>query len=192
MATPAADTADRILDAAEALLAEQGRAGFSLRAVARSVGITPMAVYRHHDGLDALLDALRDRGFGYLMQHLQRSLVAPTVRERMATSAREYLAFAHEHPALYRLLFATAPPHEHVPDPEMRRNATSFRFMVDRVREAMDTGVLAAGDPEARAIDWWALFHGLAMLQLDTKLKLDDAAFDAHVESTLTWLLGPA
>jgi AcrR family transcriptional regulator len=149
-----------------------------------------MAVYRHHDGLDALLDGLRDRGFAILMQHLSRALVAPTPRERLATSAIEYVAFARAHPALYRLLFATAPPPGHAPDPEVRRNAASFRFMVDRVREGMDTGVIGPGDPEDRAIDWWALFHGLATLHLDSKLKLDDAAFDTHLRSTLAWLLG--
>ncbi len=178
---------ERILDAAEDLLGDDG---FSLRAVARAIGVTPMALYRHHDGLPALRAALRARGYERLMRGLHQSLAADTPRARLVAATYAYVQFARSNPSIYRLIFATGPPPGHVADPEARRNAMSFRFMVDRIREAMDAGVLSKGDPEARAIDWWALFHGLVMLQADDKLKLDEPAFDAQVASTLEWLLG--
>lgn len=184
------DTADRILDAAESLLVEHGPDGFSLREVARRTGITPMAIYRHHAGLEALRDALRDRGYKRLMGHFQEVLAAPDPRARLEASAREYVRFGVGNPALFHLLFSGGPPPEQAAlNADMRRNASSFRFMVDRVREAMDAGVLAPGDPETRAIDWWALFHGLVVLQGEGKLKLAPEAFLAHVDGTIAWLL---
>lgn len=181
------DTAERILDAAERLLGDP--AGFSLRAVAREVGVTPMAVYRHYDGLEELRDALRDRGFARLMERFQRALAAPTPRDRIEQTTLAYVRFARAHPALFRLLYATAPPPDAVHDPELRRNAASFRFIVDRIREAMDAGLLPRGDTEAIAIAWWAQFHGLSLLHLDGKLKLTDEELDAQIEATLRWLL---
>jgi AcrR family transcriptional regulator len=184
------DTADRLLDAAEALLVELGPDGFSLREVARRTGVTPMAVYRHYDGLGALRDALRERGSARLMEHFRDVLAAEDPRARLEGSAREYVRFGVTHPQLFRLLFSGGPPPEEAHlRAEARRNAAAFRFMVDRVREAMDAGVLAPDDPEARALDWWALFHGLVVLQQEGKLRLAPEAFAAHVESTIRWLL---
>jgi AcrR family transcriptional regulator len=184
------DTADRILDAAESLLLEQGPDGLSLREIARRTGVTPMAIYRYHAGIEALRDALRTRGYQYLAHAFRDVLAAPDPRSRLEASAREYVRFGIRNPQLFRLLFSGGPPPEEAAqDADLRRNATSFRFMVDRVREAMDAGVLAKGDPEARAIDWWAMFHGLVVLQQEGKLKLAPDAFEAHVEGTIAWLL---
>ncbi|WP_280511518.1 TetR/AcrR family transcriptional regulator [Nocardia farcinica] len=44
---------------ARALLAEQGPDAVTLRAIARTLGITAPALYRHYDSRDALLEALR-------------------------------------------------------------------------------------------------------------------------------------
>lgn len=183
------DTATAILDAAERLLGDPDTA-FSLRAVAREVGITPMAVYRHHDGVEGLLDALRERGFGRLMEGFQRALAADSPRERLVQTTAAYVGFARAHPALFRLLWATRPPPGTVHDPELRRNAASFRFIVDRIREAMDADLLPDADPEAIAIAWWAQFHGLVLLHLDGKLKLTEAELDDQIAATLSWLLG--
>lgn len=52
------NTRDRILAAARKLFERHGLEGLSLRDVAAKVGITPMAIYRHFENKDALVDAL--------------------------------------------------------------------------------------------------------------------------------------
>lgn len=184
-------TADRLLDAAEALLAERGPDGFSLREVARRVGVTPMAVYRHYDGLGALRAALRDRASAGLMRAFGEALAEPDAKSRLEAAVRGYVRWAMANPSLFRLLFTGGPPPEEAArSAEVRRNATAFRFVVDRIRDAMDSGVLTRDDPEARAIDWWAMMHGLVVLQQEGKLRLDPEGFEAHLDSTLRWLLG--
>ncbi|HUO94484.1 MAG TPA: TetR/AcrR family transcriptional regulator [Rhizomicrobium sp.] len=52
------DTQDRIFKAARRLFDEKGLEGVSLRNVAKKIGITPMAIYRHFADKQALIDAL--------------------------------------------------------------------------------------------------------------------------------------
>lgn len=51
---------DAILAAAGRAFGEGGAAGFSLRDIASRVGVTPMAIYRHFNDKQALIDALVD------------------------------------------------------------------------------------------------------------------------------------
>ena len=55
-------TAERILDAAEELFAEQGYAGSSLRDVATAVGIRSPSLYNHFESKEALYAAVLERG----------------------------------------------------------------------------------------------------------------------------------
>ena len=52
------ETRDRIFKAARRLFDEKGLEGVSLRSVAKKIGITPMAIYRHFEDKEALVDAL--------------------------------------------------------------------------------------------------------------------------------------
>ncbi|MDI2126511.1 TetR/AcrR family transcriptional regulator [Yinghuangia seranimata] len=52
---------EEVLDAALAIADEAGLDAVSMRAVADRLGVTPMALYRHVDGKDALLDGLVGR-----------------------------------------------------------------------------------------------------------------------------------
>jgi AcrR family transcriptional regulator len=184
------ETADRILLAAEALIAEGGPDALSIREVSRRVGITPMAVYRHFEGLDALRGVLRDRGWAGLMGELVQALAAPDARARFEAAALGYARWAMANPAMFRMLFTGGPTPEVAAQLDhVRRDATAFRFLVDRVREAMDEGVMAPEAPEPRAIDLWALVHGLVVLQQEGKLRIDPAAFEDHVVAGIRRML---
>ncbi len=52
-----------LVEEALLLLAESGDGGFSLRELARRVGVTANASYRHFANKDALLQALASEGF---------------------------------------------------------------------------------------------------------------------------------
>jgi AcrR family transcriptional regulator len=56
-------TAEKIVAAAGKLLDRECSAAVTMRRIAKSVGITPMALYRHFADRDGLLNALADAGF---------------------------------------------------------------------------------------------------------------------------------
>ncbi len=157
---------ERILDCACGIYLQHGLDGFSMRKLAKEVGVTAPAIYRHYDGREAVLaDVLREahRTFS---RYLYAALGAPSPLERFMAAGEQYLSFVLEHPRWYSIMH-TAPEHlgmDSVPaDIEALQQATS-QFWHDRVRECMDAGILRRGDPEEASMTMWAHAHGMVQL----------------------------
>lgn len=157
------DIKSRIVSAARALYLERGPEAVTMRAVAERVGVTATALYRHFADKDALLKEVVGEGSRLLGSHLFRALEASTPLERLRATAMAYLDFALAQPQAYRALFEPAANDGEESPVHPQRGAVS-RFLRDRVREAMDAGVIAEGDPDGAALTLWSLLHGLASL----------------------------
>jgi AcrR family transcriptional regulator len=175
------DQRNRILGCACDLYLEQGLDGFSMRKLAREVGVTAPALYRHYEGREAVLaDVLREahRTFS---RYLYSALGAPTPAERFLAAAEQYLSFVVEHPRWYGMMH-TAPEHlgmERIPDDIEALQQATHQFWLDRVRECMDAGILRPGDPEEASVTMWAHAHGLAQLYHQGCLTMEEADFRA-------------
>jgi AcrR family transcriptional regulator len=156
------DIKSRIITAARALYFDRGPDAVTMRAVAERVGVTATALYRHFADKDAILREVMGEGSRLLGSHLFRALEAPTPLERLRATANAYLDFAATQPQAYRALYEAGEAEEGSPV-QLQRGAMR-RFLRDRVREAMDAGVVAPGDPDGTAMSVWALLHGLASL----------------------------
>jgi AcrR family transcriptional regulator len=156
------DIKSRIVAAARALYMERGPEAVTMRAVAERVGVTATALYRHFADKDGILREVQGEGSRLLGSHLFRALEAPTPLERLRATAMAYLDFAVAQPQAYRSLFE--PTAEDGDSPVQRQRGAVRRFLRDRVREAMDAGVLVSGDPDGTALSVWAMLHGLAAL----------------------------
>jgi AcrR family transcriptional regulator len=66
----APSTADRILDAAEALFAERGLAGTAVRDIAARTGLNAASLYNHFPGKEALYAAVLERGIRPMLDAL--------------------------------------------------------------------------------------------------------------------------
>lgn len=186
MRADADDTKARLLAEARDLYLEEGFARFSLREVARRAGVSAAAVYRHYDGKEALFGQVCAAGLQVFYGYLVRALAEPTPRARLAASARQYLHFALENQRDYRVLFMGAAQDGAAPRPKPAAKAPepTFQFLVDRVRECMQEGVLGEGDPVQVAAVIWAFVHGLVSLRLSGHLDPagDDAEFARFYE----------
>lgn len=98
-------TAERILDAAEGLFAEQGYAGTTLRNVAAAVGIQIPSLYNHFDSKERLYAAVLDRGIGPVLGMLDHFAEAPEAdRPEAAQLIASVMELLAAHPHLPRLL----------------------------------------------------------------------------------------
>ncbi len=175
------NTRTRLLAHAREVYLEGGAAHFSLREVARRVGISAAAVYRHFDSKDALLGAVCEEGFRTFLGYLLRSLGERTPLARLRAAGDLYLRFALENEHDYRVIFMSSVAEIAVGAAKADPAVTSptFLFLVDRVRECTASGDLREGDPTAMAASIWAHVHGLSSLRLSGHLASagDDAAF---------------
>ncbi|MFT4977958.1 MAG: AcrR family transcriptional regulator [Myxococcota bacterium] len=184
------DTRDAILAAARTLQAE-GDGTFSLRAVARKVGLSPMAIYRHFADKEALQQALLESGHSHLLMALQAGILAETPRARLATTLSAYARFAQEDPGTYRLLFEQHFQRPATSKQADRRSSATFRLLTDRVRECCASHDLPSADPEQLALDLWALLHGHILLHRAGKTGMDDEALHTHLAGLLDRLFPP-
>ncbi len=161
------------LDAARHMVVTYGPAGLSLREVARQTDYSPAALYEYFDSREALLAALIHEGFDELKQAFVSVPAALPPRERLAALGLAYIEFARQRPETFALLF-TQHTTRHTQLSEVQHGENFYA-----VFRAAVVAILAKAP--ARQIDYatysfWALVHGLAMLQI-TFLQHFDANF---------------
>lgn len=154
MPQPPKTTATAVLNAALALLEEEGEAGLSLRAVAARLHVTPNALYWHYADRDALLDALAAHATETLRVILRAALAArpPAHADALWPAADAYLSFARERPHLYALM--TSP----------QRDASVSEGLWADVTALLTPLVGASRAPEV-GVALWAYLHGAAGLE---------------------------
>lgn len=161
------------------LLEERAADDLGLREVARAVGVSATALYRHFPDKAAFLRALAEEGFVQLAVAQRRAAEAAGGGQAgFAATGRAYVRFALDHPALFRLLFSAAIP---AGDPFSRRPEEmpeAFRMLLDNAARLAPP----ESGPDAApliALEAWALVHGLAILILDGQIPRNDALIDA-------------
>ncbi|MYV57626.1 TetR/AcrR family transcriptional regulator [Streptomyces sp. SID3212] len=105
-----ATATQEILDAAERHITEHGPAALSLRAVARSLGMTVQALYHYFPSRDALVTALVTKGYDDLADAVQTAVdTAPAHSPvlRLVIAAEGYRRWAIAHPERFQLLYGT-------------------------------------------------------------------------------------
>ena len=157
------------------LLAVRNADDLSLREVARSVGVSANAVYRHFPDKAALMRALAAEGLRALAaaQHAAAEAVGGGAAGFDATG-RAYVRFAVANPALFRLIFSS-PAHLNLLQEPAADVPDAMAFL--RANAAAVAG--PTGNATAVALRAWSLAHGLAMLVLDSQVAHDDAIIDA-------------
>ena len=91
----------RVVEAAAALLDQQGTESFTLAALAARLGIRSQSIYAHVDGLDQLRRALALLALEDLGHRLGRAAMGRTGRDALRALADVHAAFAAERPGLY-------------------------------------------------------------------------------------------
>jgi AcrR family transcriptional regulator len=170
---------EEILAEACGLYLTDGLDGFSMRKLARLVGVTAPALYRHYVNKEAVLIDVVGEAYKLFAQYLYRALSAPTPAERFRRAGEEYLNFALEHPKMYEMLYVSSDSLglEELPEEASAQCAAVGQFWNDRVREAIDVGILRDFDPEAVSTTMWAHAHGLVTIYHRGFIPVDEDEF---------------
>jgi AcrR family transcriptional regulator len=181
-----------ILDAARAVMREQGVAALNLHEVARRVGLRTQSLYEYFPGKMALYDALYR--FGIRQYAAGREHLAPITPvpasfwEHARGELEHYMTFAQENPELYQLVFERPVP-GFVPSPESLEVGTRILADSDQLlQQALEQGNLALGFPPEQARDLFiGMMHGLTALHManEPELPVGSGRFGSLIEAAL-------
>lgn len=159
----------------------------SLRQVAREVGVSAAAVYRHFPDKDALLTALANEGLERLgAAQRQAAADAGYGVQGFNASGRTYVRFALKHPALFRMIMSHTPQVDH-----FAANTDAVSSPMRWLRSSVAALAPEDATPEQlrrAALRAWSRVHGLAMLMLDGQVSVDDALIDDVINGDDIWL----
>lgn len=168
------DLRQSLIDAAIALISEEGIGDLSLRQVARRVGVSHNAPYRHFEDKEALLAAVAEQGFRSLCAAMETAKqgISPHTPERLEAIGIAYIRFALDQPFHYRLMFGDY-RYNRSQHPTLTKAAQqAFMVLVHTIREGQSAGVFRPADPLNMARVAWSLVHGQSMLALDNRLEV--------------------
>jgi AcrR family transcriptional regulator len=100
------DLRRRILEAALAIADGGGLSAVTMRAVAQRVGVSPMALYPHVAGKEALLDGMVDVLLAKLLPLVDSLPADADWWSRLSALARGFRALAIDHPSTFALLLS--------------------------------------------------------------------------------------
>lgn len=144
-----------LLDAALAILRDEGAAALTVRNVTARAGCSTSAVYTHFGGKHGLVEAIYLDGFESFDRHVSDCLAAG-----LDTAGGAYRAWALANPTHYLVMWGRAVPDFEPSEPARTRALGSFQVLVEAWRRA------GAPDPVAAAYHAWATMHGYVMLEL--------------------------
>lgn len=197
---------------AAGMIAEGGTESVTMRGLGRRLDVSRAAAYRHFEGKADLLVAVAAAGFAELGVRLDAAAPRDSADrgppgapgdpgdaaeaearggdiERFRRMGEEYVRFALENPARYRLMYGRdgLARSDH---PELREAGNAlFERLVDLIQAYQERGVIRPQDARAQAYVAWGAVHGLASLLIDGQIM---AAVDVDelIDRTTRTVLG--
>ncbi len=162
---------DQILQEALRLMNQHGFEGFSMRKLAKNLGVSAKTIYNYFKNKDDLYLAILTNGFVKLHERFEHAnMQGRTAMDRLEKMGREYLKFGIEHAHLYNLMFTW-----HVPkfkdyigtplEPTARRELEAAlkvsELFVKTIQDASPKESPLADDEARFHMIWmWSQMHG--------------------------------
>lgn len=144
-----------------------GPQAVGVRALAKAVGVSPSAVYRHVPSIEALLaeaaQIARQQLAARMIECRDRApdhrTRKATARERFRAVGRGYVEFALAEPKLFDTAFT--PCTEQLTKPD---DPSAWQVLADGVAELVDAGIIAPRAADKAALIAWSGVQGIASI----------------------------
>jgi AcrR family transcriptional regulator len=154
------DLRDALVQAALQEVELGGPEAVNISALAKKLGVSQPAPYRHFADREALLAAVTAAAFRQFSATLRESIEKPSKRSKLSRLAQATLAFGLRRNGIYRLMFASRIMACAPKDSELHSAAIETFGLLLEALEAPAVGLLR----ERHALRIWAALHGVVML----------------------------
>ena len=182
-------TKQAILDAALAIIREEGPGALNMRALAERSDYSAAGLYEYFGGKDEIIAEVCQQGHERLTREMRLADPSLPVVEYLFEIGISYIRFALENPDHFLLMFTALPPSssgDFSPE-KLLEGDSSFNILLAAIRRGIAEGVFVTrpgfGLMEM-AYAAWVMVHGIAMLRL-TSLRGYPMDFEAADRETL-------
>jgi AcrR family transcriptional regulator len=154
------DLRDALVQAALREAEQGGPEAISLKALAKELGVSQPAPYRHFADRDALLQAVTAEAFRQFNAILRAAIDKPSTRSKLSRFAQTALEFGLQRNGIYRLMFASRTMACAAKNSELHIAAHEALALLIESLEAPAVGLLR----ERHALQVWAALHGVISL----------------------------
>jgi AcrR family transcriptional regulator len=159
---PPLELRDACIVAAQEVIAEHGIENLSLREVARKLGVSHQAPYKHYPSRDHLLAEVMRRCFQRFAAHLDARPPHEDPHQDLESLGQQYLLYACERPLEYRLMFSTTWPASAELAGLVGDATHAFEVLRAVLRRLHGDSAEMQETVELDALYIWSTVHGLA------------------------------
>lgn len=166
----------RLIEAAIAVLEQDGPEGLQARKLAAEIGASTMAVYTHFGGMPALLEEVAREGFRRFGRCLADAARSDDPVADLLAMGLAYREFARGNSQLYRLMFGLTTPGTSIgghrdltaegEPTSLTEGIDAFNHLVDAIERVRDADRIRHADALAVAGQVWSTIHGFVLLEI--------------------------
>lgn len=162
------DLKDELFKAAKYILKDKGVESLSLRNIAKRVGVSHTAPYRHFASKEELLYQLSVYGFEKLRFALLDKIKEKNNQplEQLELLAEAYVSFICGEPQLAQLMFTTISQTAQPPDYVCNASDEAKDVLTQTLMRGQKMGLIKALDIKIISLSAWSIVHGLSLLCL--------------------------
>jgi AcrR family transcriptional regulator len=154
------DLRDALVQAALKEVEQGGPEAISIKALAKKLGVSQPAPYRHFADREALLSAVTAEAFRQFSAEMREAIRKPSKRSKLSRFAQATLSFGLRRNGIYRLMFASRIMACAAKDSELHAAGMETFAVLLEALEAPAVGLLR----ERYALQIWAALHGVITL----------------------------
>ena len=155
---------ETLLEESMAMIHEEGMSQFSLRKLAKRVGVSPTACYNHFSNMEDLLSAITEyidaRFTEAVEKGVEKSLSNP--RNLMIELGKEYVSFFAENPFYFSYIFENTDKEIELTDLDFTSNYAPFVLFKNSAITVMKQANIPEEHYRNNIVAMWAMVHGLA------------------------------
>lgn len=170
------------------LIKENGFYNFSMRDIAKNLGVSHGAPYKHFLTRDALLAAISEEGFNLLTNKTIETVQATKSKDisLLYNIAVMYIQFGVTYPEYYKLMFSGIIKEADAFPDLYNASTRSYNTFKMVIKELIDAKVLIPDADENRMTFYsWSLLHGVVSLILDNRMNIAFASMENPLDASL-------